>query len=86
MSNVIACQPGWVAVFQQTDGDGYTTEPIAGWLLVEAPHQQPELRPLCPLGSDICDATQVEEYIGVVGPGGDCRKLVEAFRKNKPAA
>lgn len=89
MSNLIACQPGWVAVFRQIDGGGgYTTEPIACWLLVDAPHQPAEVRPVCALGGDVCDATQADNYLGVVGPGSDPKKLVEAFRESqtKPAA
>jgi hypothetical protein len=96
MSNLIACQPGWVAVFKQLDGDGYTTEPIACWLLVEAPHQDGEVRPICALGGDVCDATLAKSYVGVVGPchsSGNtadyAKQLVAAFnesRANKPAA
>lgn len=92
MNNLIACQPGWVAVFQQVDGDGYTTEPIACWLLVEAPHQSPEVHPVCALGSDVCDATLADNYLGVVGPYMDAtrtrhaaRQLVDAARKPKSA-
>lgn len=93
MSNLIACQPGWVAVFKQIDGDKCTTEPIACWLLVEAPHQHPEVRPVCALGGDVCDATQADNYVGVIGPGPnqstEAMKLVEAHREsntNRPTA
>lgn len=79
MSNLIACQPGWVAVFRQVDGDGYTTEPIACWLLLGTQHQ-PEIRPVCALGGDICDATLAVNYLGALGPGGDPKKLIEAHR------
>lgn len=96
MSNLIVCQPGWVAVFKQVDGDGYTTEPIACWLLTLAPHQEPEVHPVCALGGDVCDATLAGNYLGVVGPYADAtktrdaaRQLVEAHREstaNQPAA
>lgn len=89
MSYLTACQPGWSAVFAQVDGDGFALEPIACWLLVEAPHQRPEVRPVCAMGGDVCDASQADNYVGVIGPDGNARKLVEAYRqsqKNKPAA
>lgn len=82
MSNLITCQPGWVAVFRQIDSDGYTTEPVACWLLIETPYQHGEVHPVCALGGDVCDATQADNYLGVVGPGGDARKLVEAYRES----
>ena len=82
MNNLVACQPGWLAVFEQTDGDGYATEPVACWLYVETPHRTAEdVRPVCALGGDICDASQAANYIGVVGPGGDPKKLVAATRE-----
>jgi hypothetical protein len=83
MSNLVACQPGWLAVFGQIDGDGYATEPVACWLLVEAPHVTSEVRPICALGGEVCDATTAENYIGVVGPGGDPKRLVEATRATR---
>jgi hypothetical protein len=79
MSNLIACQPGWVAVFGQIDGDGYMTEPVACWLAVVV-NAISEIHPVCALGSDVCDATTADNYLGVVGPGGDPKKLVEAHR------
>lgn len=93
MNNLITCQPGWVAVFKQVDGDGYTTEPVACWLLVEAPHQPAEVRPVCALGGDVCDATLAGNYVGVVGPNRYqeevAKQLVAAYRAsntNQPAA
>jgi len=93
MSNLIACQPGWVAVFHQIDGDGFSVEPIACWLLHEAPHQSAEVHPMCALGGDVCDATQADNYVGVVGPGPHqvqhAKQLVAAYHesiKNRPTA
>jgi hypothetical protein len=76
------CQPGWLAVFQQLNGVGFFTEPIACWFLVQAPHQDVEVHPICALGGDVCDATLANNYIGVVGPGGDPKQLAEAAREN----
>lgn len=95
MSNLIACQQGWSAVFAQLDGDGFTLEPVACWLYVDASHNMGDVRPVCALGGDVCDATQADNYVGVIGPGSDsttahnARTLVAAYResrKNKPAA
>lgn len=92
MSNLIACQPGWVAVFAQTDGDGYYTEPVACWLYVEAPHGADVVRPMCALGGDICAASLADNYVGVIGPVSDvsthARTLLKAWRdsQTKPAA
>lgn len=88
MSNLITCQPGWVAVFGQIDGDGYTTEPIACWHTVLV-NTVEEVHPICAMGGDVCDATTVDNYLGVVGPGSDPKRLVEAHReslKNRPTA
>jgi len=92
MSNLIACQPGWAAVFGQIDGDGYTTEPIACWI-VTIVNTIEEVHPICALGGDVCDATIVDNYVGVVGPGPNqaqhAKQLVEAHREstaNRPTA
>jgi len=82
MSNLIACQPGWVAVFHQVDGDGYTTEPIACWMATIV-NTIEEVHPVCALGGDVCDATIAANYLGVLGPGGDPKKLVEAYHKSR---
>jgi hypothetical protein len=79
MSNLITCQPGWVAVFQQTDGDSFFTEPVACWIAVVV-NTIGEVHPVCALGGDVCDATGADNYIGVAGPGGDPKKLYEAHR------
>jgi hypothetical protein len=89
MSNLIACQPGWVAVFGALDGSGWYTEPVACWLAVHAPHQEVTVHPICALGGDVCDATLAANYIGVLGPGGDPKLLVMAYnesRKSESAA
>lgn len=87
MNNLIACQPGWIAVFHDADGEGYETEPVACWNSVYV-NAQTEVHPMCALGGDICDATLATNYIGVVGPGSDPRKLFDAYytSKSKPAA
>ena len=81
MSNLTTCQPGWLAVF--TDGDGFFTEPVACWR-VDTDYE--DVRPICALGGDICDATKAKNYIGVVAPGGDPKKLVAAAQERTPTA
>ncbi len=80
-SSLAPCQPGWLVVFQQVDGDGYTTEPIACWLLVPVTYSPfIEVHPVCALGGDVCDATDAKNYVGVAAPGSDPKKLAEAAR------
>jgi hypothetical protein len=82
MSNLVACQPGWLVVFEEIDAvDGFFTEPIACWQLAEGPCLTAEVRPICALGGDVCDASDVANYVGVVGPGGDPKKLVAALQE-----
>ncbi len=81
MSYLTTCQPGWFAVFEDGDG-GFSTEPVACWLLTAAPGNQ-EVRPICALGGDICDATQAANYLGVVGPGIKPETLVSAARRSR---
>jgi len=81
MSNLVTCQPGWLAVFEEINAaDGFFTEPIACWQLSEGEYAA-EVRPICALGGDVCDASDVANYIGVVGPGGDPKKLVAALQE-----
>jgi len=62
-------------VFESIDyAEGFFTEPVACWLWVPGDN----VHPICALGGDVCDATVVENYIGVVGPGGDVKQLFEA--------
>ena len=92
MSNLIACQPGWVAVFHQIDGDGFTVEPVACWMSTTV-NTRTEVHPVCALGGDVCDATQADNYVGVIGPGQhqaqQAKQLVAAYHesiKNRPTA
>lgn len=80
MNQLIVCQPGWQAVFKQANGDGVYAEPIACWLLINENHgnREPEVRPICAMGGDICDATVAPNYVGVVGPGMYPASLLEA--------
>ena len=80
MSELVACQPGWLAVFEHSNGNGFETEPIACWLRIAAHGPSAEVRPICAMGSEIGDATLADNYVGVVGPGGDPKKLYEAVR------
>lgn len=82
MSDLTVCQPGWFAVFNDVNGSGFSTEPIACWLLVAASGNT-EVRPICALGGDVCDATLAANYIGVVGPGIKPETLVEAARASR---
>ena len=94
MSNLTACEPGWVAVFAMSDAnDDFELEPIACWLHVDAPHGMGEVRPICALGGEVCDATQAANYVGVIGPidavSKAALKLVTAYhesRKSESAA
>jgi hypothetical protein len=79
MSYLTACQPGWSAVFANVNDDGFSTEPIACWLLRDAPGN-PEVRPICALGGDVCDASEAENYLGVAGPGVKPEAVYEATR------
>ncbi len=82
MSNLTACQPGWVAVFLQVDGNGYTTEPVACWLLREdGKASDPDVHPICALGGDVCDAKLVANYIGVIPPYADANRHRAAIRQ-----
>lgn len=85
MSYLTACQPGWFAVFTDVEGDGFSTEPVACWLLRQegvGPGDQ-SVRPVCALGGDVCDATLAENYLGVVGPDTKPEVLVEAARASR---
>ena len=75
MSDLVVCQPGWFAVFENVDGDGFSTEPIACWLRVPASG----VHPVCALGSDVCDATTAANYVGVIGPSNKTEVLAEAL-------
>jgi len=91
MSYLTACQPGWLAVFGNVDGSGFSTEPIACWLSLtlntpgNGTSGSPEVRPICALGSEVCDATRAANYIGVVGPGSAtaAERLYTAWRANR---
>jgi hypothetical protein len=73
-----------LAVFEEINAeDGYFTEPVACWLHVEAPHTTGDVRPICALGGDVCDASEVHNYIGVAAPGGDPKKLVAAWLESR---
>lgn len=78
MSQLTSCQPGWFAVFENPDGDGFSTEPIACWIVAS---DDEDVRPICALGGDVCDASQAKNYLGVVGPGsGNATKLYETIK------
>jgi hypothetical protein len=84
MSYLTACQPGWLAVFENVNGGGYSTEPVACWLLREDGRaSDPLVHPMCALGSEVCDATKAANYLGVVGPGIKPDALVEAARASR---
>lgn len=77
MSQLTACQPGWLAVFENpNDSAGFVTEPIACWMMAD----DEDVRPICALGGDVCDASQAKNYLGVVGPGINPLRLYEASK------
>lgn len=82
MSDLVTCQPGWLAVFEAVGAHGFTTEPIACWVLMTT-IGEPVVHPICALGGDICDATQAANFVGVVGPNGDPKRLYEAWRTSR---
>jgi hypothetical protein len=85
MSNLTVCQPGWLAVFEEIGAEnGFFTEPVACWLAINAPGLH-EVRPICALGGDVCDATEADNYVGVVGPGSDPKKFIEALHAGREA-
>jgi hypothetical protein len=77
MSQLTACQPGWLAIFENAHGDGFSTEPIACWLLS---NDDEDVRPICALGGDMTDASQAKNFIGVAGPGTAAKAVYEAMR------
>jgi len=80
MSYLTACQPGWLAVFANPNGDGFSTEPIACWMA-----SNEDVKPVCALGGDVCDASTVENFVGVVAPNGNAAVLYAAWRAKKGA-
>jgi hypothetical protein len=67
MSYLTACQPGWLAVFENVNGGGFSTEPIACWLYADG--EEPSVRPVCSMGRHMCDATLAGNFLGVAAPG-----------------
>lgn len=85
MWQTTACQVGWLAVFEDpAEPDGYFTEAVACWVSTDegdADLDGPIVRPICALGGDVCDATLAGNYLGVVSPGSDLKKFMEAVRE-----
>lgn len=70
-----SCNDGWRAVFADREGSTWETR-IAMWLLVVSPEGQ-AVHPGVALGGEICNATQVHNYLGVVSPD-ETRELFAA--------
>jgi len=77
---MIACpDPGWRAVFADDSKAGYFIEPVACWLLVE--HQsthgtETHVHPAAPLGTVVSDATEAQNYLGVISPKDNPEEFV----------
>lgn len=80
MSYLTTCQPGWLAVFEDVTGNGFTTEPIACWLNAVG-----SVHPICALGGDIVDATLADNYVGVVGPSDPYVERLDAGDQRRRA-
>lgn len=79
---MVACTDArWCAVFADPlSKSGYRTEPVACWLLVEHSDGERHVHPAVSLATAVSDATLVDDYVGVAGPGVDPAVLVKALQ------
>lgn len=88
---VLPCaQPGWRAVLYIPD-DNRTGKrrarkvkkwgtAVLAWYVVRDHHDgKPHLHPLVALNGEICDATEISNYMGVIGPDGSFDDIPDAI-------